>query len=248
MKMPCVIRFRLVTQVLLAIFCLLVSPAQAQQCRLALVLALDVSGSVNEAEYNQQITGLVAALSDPDVRSLILFSTDAPVSLAIYEWSSRNHQYVIQPWISLDGPGALDRAITRIRSHQKVRAGLRTAMGTALEFGAAMLAQQSHCWQHTIDVSGDGKNNIGVTPQELYRAPVFAGITVNALVVGNPNNTSSEGTSLTPQSLKDYYETEVIHGPEAFAMIAYGYGDYARAMRRKLLRELSFPVLGRMVD
>lgn len=227
-----------------SLYVVMASPVQAQQCSIALVLALDVSGSVDEAEYNQQITGLAAALNDPDVRSLIIFSADAPVSLAVFEWSSRNHQYIIQPWVSLNGPGALDRAITRIGSHQKVRAGLKTAMGTALDFGAAMLDQQSHCWQRTIDVSGDGTNNIGVSPQDVYRDPAFDQITVNALVVGNPSNTSDDGTDLSPEALRHYYEAEVIHGPQAFAMVAYGYDDYARAMQRKLMRELALPVLG----
>lgn len=235
----------LIIRTIFAGLCVLMAPSvQAQQCSIALVLALDVSGSVDEAEYNQQINGLATALNDPEVRSLIIFSADAPVSLAVFEWSSRNHQYIVQPWISLDGPDALDRAIARIRAHQKVRAGLKTAMGTALDFGAAMLDQQQHCWQHTIDVSGDGTNNIGVSPKDVYRGPAFDHITVNALVVGNPSNTSDEGTNLSPEALRDYYETEVIHGPQAFAMIAYGYSDYARAMQRKLMRELAMPVLG----
>ena len=227
-----------------AIVLLFAKPAVADQCRLALVLALDVSGSVNDVEYNQQINGLAAALNDPEVRSLILFSADAPVALAVFEWSSRNHQYIIQPWISLRGPAELDQAILRIRGHQKVRAGLKTAMGTALEFGAAMLDQQASCWQHTIDVSGDGKNNIGATPQDVYRSGLFDRITVNALVIGHPNEDAVDGFDLTPQALREYYDAEVIRGQNAFSMVANGYGDYAAAMQRKLLRELAFPVLG----
>lgn len=222
----------------------LTQAANAQSCRIALVLALDVSGSVNPTEYVQQVDGLAMALNDPDVRSLILFSADAPVSLAVFEWSSRNHQYIIQPWISLDGPAALDQAIARIRSHRKVRAGLKTAMGTALSFGADWLEQQPHCWQKTIDISGDGKNNIGMSPQDVYRTGRFADITVNALVVGDPANMVSEGTSLTPEALREYYETQVIRGPNAFAMIANGYPDYAAAMQRKLMRELALPIFG----
>ncbi len=222
--------------------------AEAQSCRLALVLALDVSGSVSAAEYTQQVDGLATALNHPDVRSLILFSADAPVSLAAFEWSSRNHQYVIQPWISLDGPAALDRAITQIRSHTKVRAGLKTAMGTALLFGASLLEQRAHCWQKTIDLSGDGKNNIGLSPADAYGEPAFDNITVNALVVSDPANTSLVGSSLSPDALRQYYEAEVIHGPRAFAMVADGYPDYARAMQRKLMRELALPVFGQMTD
>ncbi|MFV2054447.1 DUF1194 domain-containing protein [Aliiroseovarius sp. YM-037] len=222
--------------------------AQAQSCRHALVLALDVSGSVNSTEYAQQVNGLAAALNDPDVRSLILFSADAPIAVTVFEWSSRNHQFVIQPWISLDGPAALDRVIARIRSHQKVRAGLKTAIGTALSFGAVLLEEQEQCWQRTIDVSGDGTNNIGITPTEAYRTGAFDGITVNALVVNDPASTTIAGTSSSSEALKNYYEDEVIHGPLAFTMVANGYADYAAAMQRKLMRELSPPIFGELRD
>ncbi len=218
--------------------------ATAQQCRQALVLALDVSGSVDEAEFAQQINGLAAALDDPEVRSLILFGADAPVMLSVFEWSSQNHQYLIQPWVRLDSPAALDGAIARIRTHRKVRAGLKTALGRALEFSAALLTQQPRCWRHTIDVSGDGKNNIGPEARDLYALRMFDRVTVNALVVGDPGRDDGLGAGITTAELLAYFEQDVIHGPDAFTMVAQGYGDYARAMRRKLMRELEFPVLG----
>ena len=218
--------------------------AAAQQCRQALVLALDVSGSVDQAEFSQQVNGLATALDDPEVRSLILFGADAPVMLSVFEWSSQNHQYLIQPWIRLDGPAALDEAIARIRSHRKVRAGLKTGMGRALEFSAALLAQHPRCWRHTIDISGDGKNNIGPAPSDLYQLRMFDRVTVNALVVGDPNRDDGSSAGITSAELRAYFEEEVIHGPDAFAMVAEGYGDYARAMRRKLMKELEFPQLG----
>lgn len=211
-----------------------------------MVLALDVSGSVNETEFNQQVSGLAFALNDPEVRNLILLGSGPPVKLAVFEWSSRNHQYLILPWTTLDTGEALDRAILRIRQHQKVRAGLRTAMGTALTHAAALLEQQSDCWQHTIDVSGDGENNIGLTPQEVYRAFDFDRVTVNALVVVDSRTEVGETINQSADMLADYYWSEVIHGPDAFAMIAEGYGDYARAMRLKLIRELSPLILGQL--
>lgn len=215
--------------------------AHAQPCRLALVLALDVSGSVNSAEYAQQVNGLAAALNDRDVRALVIGGTGAAVSLAVFEWSSRNHQYVIQPWITLDSHVALDSAILRIRSHRKIRAGLKTALGTALSVGATMLQDKTNCWQSTIDVSGDGKNNIGPSPADAYRLPEFERITVNALVIGDPSDAPRANSK---QALLDYYEREVIHGPGSFAMMANGYEDYTNAMRRKLMKELALPVLG----
>lgn len=223
-----------------------VGAAHAQSCRQALVLALDVSGSVNATEYQQQVNGLAAALNDPDVRDLILAGVDAPVTLAVYEWSSRNHQYVIQPWIRLDGPAALDAAIARIRAHQPVRAGLKTALGTSLTFAAGMLDQQSNCWQRTIDVSGDGRNNIGPTPAQAYALDGFAEVTVNALVVGDPIGSAVAGGGQDSEDLRQYFEDHVIRGPQAFALIANGYADYAGAMRAKLIRELTLPMLGQL--
>ena len=224
------------------IWLFLSTAAQAEGCRQALVLALDVSGSVNEIEFAQQVNGLAAALNDPEVRQLILLGAGPPVKLAVFEWSSRNHQYLIQPWITLDSHDALDRAILRIRSHRKVRAGLRTALGTAMTFAKSLLEEHPDCWQHTIDVSGDGQNNIGSDPQQIYRALDFDRVTVNALVVVDPNAEQSE----SKLALEEYYRTEVIHGPNSFAMIANGYVDYARAMRLKLIKELSPIVLGRL--
>lgn len=216
---------------------ILLAAGPALACRQALVLALDVSGSVDATEYRQQVSGLALALSDPDIRQIILSDTGNPVDIMVFEWSSRNHQYVILPWTRLDGAGALDSAIARIQSHRKIRAGLKTALGTALGFAHTMLGQKPDCWQHTIDVSADGYNNVGPAPQTIYSAG-FARITVNALVVGKPGPDSRSG------ALLDYFETDVIRGPGAFAMVANGYGDYARAMKLKLIKELAPPVLG----
>jgi hypothetical protein len=224
---------------------LVARPALAQDCRLALVLALDVSGSVNEIEYRQQLEGLGAALDDPEVRRLIL-SGGAHVNLAAFEWSSRNHQFIIQPWIRLDSHAAIDTAAARIRTYQKRRAGLKTALSTAMLFAAEMLRDQGRCWKHTIDVSGDGRNNIGPELAQVYGVQAFAGVTVNALVVGDPTASrrrSAEGNP-TKEELLGYFRDTVIRGPGAFALIAEGYPDYARAMRMKLLRELRLPVLG----
>lgn len=216
----------------------------AWSCRQALVLALDVSGSVDATEYQQQLTGLAAALDHPDIREIILANTDNPVTIMVFEWSSQNHQYVILPWIRLDGRNALDAAIERIQRHRKIRAGLKTALGAALVFGQSMLQQKPECWQHTIDVSGDGYNNAGLAPETVYGAG-FARTTVNALVIGKPEAASEEGPGIASGDLLTYFENEVIRGPGAFTIVARGYGDYARAMKLKLARELEMPVLGR---
>ena len=232
-------------RVLIFLFFLSPFAGFAQECRLALVLALDVSGSVNDREYRLQISGLAAALNDPDVRQAILGGGGAHVDLAAFEWSSQNHQFIIQPWVTLDSHAAIDGAVARIGAYRKQRAGLKTALSTAMLFAGELLRGKSECWEHKIDVSADGPNNIGPPVSESYRADTLAGVTVNALVVGSLGD-AEPGTleALEDKDLRQYYEREVIRGPGAFAMIARGYPDYARAMREKLLRELAPAAIG----
>lgn len=226
-----------------AAFLLMILTGPAWSCRQALVVALDVSGSVDAIEYQQQVTGMAAALDHPDIRQIILADTENPVTIMVFEWSSQNHQYVILPWTRLDSRNALDNAIERIQSHRKIRAGLKTALGTALAFGQVMLQQKPECWRHTIDVSGDGYNNVGLVPEAIHGAG-FARTTVNALVIGKPEDDSEEGPGTATSDLLTYFENKVIRGPGAFTIVAQGYADYAKAMKKKLERELETPVLG----
>lgn len=232
---------------LTAFFALVVSvtpfAVAAEPCRLALVLALDVSGSVNEEEYAQQLNGLAQALDSPDVRKAVLSGAAAPVKVAIFEWSSRNHQFLVQPWITLDSHAAVDQAVARVLGYRKQRAGLKTAMSTALLYATELLRQQSHCWQHTIDVSGDGENNIGPSLEAVFRSDGFVDVTINALVVGEPDTETPKQIAKKTELLR-YFEQQVIRGRGSFAMIAHGYRDYSRAMKRKLVREISAPIVG----
>ena len=96
----------------------------------------------------------------------------------------------------------LDAAIARIRSHQPMRAGLKTELGTPLIFAAGMLDRQSQCWQWTIDVSGDGRNNIGPTAQQAYSLDGFSRVTVNALVIGDAIGATLDANGQSGQTLR----------------------------------------------
>lgn len=230
---------------LLAVLIFLVpKAADAAPCRLALVLALDVSGSVNETEYRQQLNGLAYALDSVDVRAAVL-GAGATVDLAVFEWSSRNHQFMVVPWATLDSPAAIDRAVARILEYRKQRAGLKTALSTALLFAATLLEERRHCWQHTIDVSGDGENNIGPSLRQVYGSGILSDVTVNALVVGDPADAGADRShAMSRHELVLYFQRNVIRGAGAFTMLAQGYEDYERAMKLKLLREMAVPEIG----
>lgn len=207
------------------------SPVKAEQCRLALALAMDISVSVDEAEDVLQRQGLAAALIAPEVQEAF-FSSPMPVALAVYEWSGRSTQNVVLNWTMIDDVGDLLFASSQVSQSVRSDSGSATAMGYALAYGASLMEQAPQCLFQTIDLSGDGTNNDGYGPQIAYRHFPFQNTVVNGLVI---NAADFEGELF----LIPFFENNVLHGPGAFLEIATGFEDFERAMRKKLKRELS---------
>ncbi|SDE45383.1 DUF1194 domain-containing protein [Limimaricola pyoseonensis] len=207
----------------------------AQGCRQALVLGLDVSGSVDAREYALQRDGVAAALTAPDVAAALLDPAMPPVRLAVFEWSGPGETRLILPWTGIDGAAALSAAARQIRSARRAGFGPTTALGGAMGEGYALLAAQPDCDRHTLDLSADGTSNAGPRPQDTGAAP--PGVTVNALLVAP----EAPGRAAP---LVDYFRAYVIRGADAFVETAIGFDDYEAAMRRKLLRELRALAIG----
>jgi len=224
------------------ILILLAGPVSA--CRLALAMALDVSGSVDQLEYRQQMDGLAQALIDQDVQNAIFAIPDVPVALAIYEWSSSKYQRMIVGWRLMASPDDLQQLAGVLTSWERAPSPEATGLGAALEYGRDLLRSNPGCWQETLDIAGDGKNNDWPIPRELRRAGKLANMRVNALVIGR--DAQGQGHRSPPEvgELAAYFHAEIIQGPNAFVEVALGYQDYARAMKRKLLRELATRPLG----
>ncbi len=214
------------------------SALPANACRLALLLALDVSSSVDQYEDNLQRQGLAAALVAPEVQTAFFGLAD-PVALAVYEWSGRYNQEVLLNWTMIDSPAALQDAAARISASRRSHSEFPTAMGYALGFASGMFDTAPVCATRTIDMAGDGQNNEGFGPLLAYKEFPFEGVVVNGLVV---NAADFEAET----ELIEFYRTQVLRGPGAFLEVAQGFEDYERAMRRKLERELSVPVFGDM--
>ena len=224
---------------------LLADPGTAA-CRQALALGLDVSGSVDAREYRLQIDGLAQALDDPEVRRKLMAMPEAPVRLMVYEWSGPNDQAVLVPWSEIANPAALDGVIETLRQTARRQSTPGTALGQAMAVGAMHLASQESCWKRTLDLSGDGKSNLGPRPKEARRALEDSGITINGLVVGVDDPSIGDIRQSEISELSAYYRSEVIMGPDAFVETALGFADYARAMQRKLIRELDGLVFSRV--
>ena len=228
------------------LFTLLINPSLVlANCRQALVLALDVSGSVDAQEYGLQINGLADALDAPQIRDLILSGGD-PIAITVFEFSSQNHQGLIVPWTDFRNHQDIDQLVNVIRSHTKQRQGLKTAIGRAMQYAGALLNLRPDCVKHTVDISADGKNNAGPYPHDVYCDANFQDVTVNALVVDLPSISVNVTKILSQLEIESYYKTHVIHGPGAFTMPARGYQDYARAMQEKLKRELGTQFFSRL--
>lgn len=210
----------------------LVPTAAEAACRLALLLALDVSSSVDAGEDRLQRAGVARALSSPDVRAALLGIPGAPVALAAYEWSGRFQQFPVLDWTLLESDADILRAAATISGSLRHTDRFPTAIGYALGHAASVFAAAPDCFMRTLDVSGDGVNNDGFGSALAYRNFPLDGITVNGLAVGGD-----------PEVL-NYYRGEVIRGPGSFVEEAADYGDYAEAMRRKLMREIATQVVG----
>ncbi|MBK1636017.1 DUF1194 domain-containing protein [Rhodovulum adriaticum] len=213
----------------------LATQAQAA-CRLALVVALDISSSVNAEEDRLQRAGLAAALTAPEVQQEILSVPGAPVALAVYEWSGRYQQDMVLDWRLLDSPAAIAGAAADIANSRRRYAEFPTAMGFGIGYAAGVFQRAPPCLFQTLDISGDGINNDGFGPDLAYRNFPLAGITVNGLAIG--------GATEDDAQVFRFYREQVIRGPGAFVETARDFTDFERAMRRKLTREMAARVYG----
>lgn len=217
---------------------LVTTTATVAQCRQALALGLDVSGSVDAAEYRLQLDGVARALLDPDVEAALLMIPGAPVRLMVFEWSARNHQRMIVNWTTIQSTDDIARvADILLRTQAAPVENPSTAIGQAMIFGARQLNSQNECWQKTLDISGDGPANIGLHPEEVTDK-VVGDVVINGLVIGpeSPANINKNRHNL--KTLMQYYSDYVLRGAGSFAEPAIDYEDFEEAMRRKLIREL----------
>ena len=216
----------------------LAAPVGAAECRLALVLAMDVSSSVDEAEDTLQRRGLAAALIAPEVEAAV-FAAPLPVAIAVYEWSGRYNQELLVDWTVLQTRADLLGVAETIRRSQRSHNDFPTAMGYALGYGAGLFQRGPDCYRNVLDMAGDGENNEGFPPSAAYAEFPFGGVTVNGLVV----QSSDYNTEI---SLTEYYQKNVLYGPGAFLEVASGFEDYERAIRRKLEREIAPRAVGEL--
>lgn len=208
---------------------LLALPAAAgQRVSLELVLAVDVSLSVNDIEYRLQMEGIAQALQDPDIVRLIR-DHEHGVAVLITQWSGTRRATVPLPWTVMREEPEVFAYASQVTALQRPQLGNYTALGHAISFAVEQIANNGLTGdERTVDVSGDGQNNSGPLPEVARLEAVARQITVNGLAV----------TNIDPR-LASYYAGSVIAGPGAFVIQADDFASFASAFNRKLRRELS---------
>jgi opacity protein-like surface antigen len=215
------------------------SSAQAQDLPvdLELVLAVDVSGSIDEVEAQLQRQGYVMALSHPRVIQAIQGGGYGRIAVTYVEWANSGHQRTVADWTLLS-----DEASAKALAGALAEAPLMTAHWTSIS-GAIDHASQLfdgngfEGLRQVIDVSGDGYNNNGRPAEHAREDAVAMGITINGLPIVNrrPNPWGSAPAA----NLDAYYEQYVIGGPGAFIVVAEDFDDFAAAVLSKLILEIA---------
>jgi len=217
-------------------------------CRQALMLAIDVSASVDFQEYSLQAEGLAAALRDPEVYQAFMGRTEVPVWIAVFEWSSGSYQRVLVDWTAVSGAEILERIARAIETNPLPPEQSTTGIGAAIVFAGELFARGPSCPERTLDISGDGQNNDWPRPEVTRHDPLLSGITINGLVIGADFPIDHELNPNRMGALENYYRARVIKGAGAFVETAEDFNDFGNAMRRKLIRELNTLMVGGVMD
>jgi hypothetical protein len=205
-----------------------------------LILAVDVSWSMDRGEQEIQRNGYVAAFRSPEVQQAITRGNYGKVAVTFVEWAGSFTQNVVVPWTLIDSKESADAFAYRLSVEEPDRER-RTSISGALDFAAPMFAGNGYVGQRrVIDVSGDGPNNQGRPVTEARAEAVAKGITINGLPLMT-SNVSDGGYSNwgSIPNLDKYYADCVIGGPGAFMIPVNDWPQFPEAIRRKLVLELA---------
>jgi hypothetical protein len=217
-----------------------IAVAHAETVDLLLVLAADVSRSIDDVEFNLQRKGYAAAITDPRVLRAISGGRNHAIAVTFIEWSGAADQNVIVDWtVVRDEEAAGGIAATMIAAPRSFLG--RTSISAAIDYSIERIGMApAQADKRIIDISGDGTNNSGRPVTEARDQAVAAGITVNGLAIINTQaNPGYAFHTQPPGGLPKYYEENVIGGPGAFLLQVDNFDTFAESMTRKLVTEIA---------
>jgi hypothetical protein len=211
--------------------------AHAADVDVAIVFAVDFSSSIDPPTADLQRKGHAAALTSPQVTAAIASNYRGCIAITYFEWSSPGRGRIVLPWTRVCKLADAEAAARTISEKgfsgftRRARAG--TSVSSAIDLGAYLLDNfPGKADRKIIDISGNGTNNDGLPVQPSRLNAVAKGYTINAIAI----------PAKEERQLASYFADNVIGGPQAFVISPTGPGDYAIALRRKLVTEISMNI------
>jgi hypothetical protein len=234
---------------LIALLATALAPAAraAEAVDLLLVLAADVSRSVDSTKFKLQREGYAAAIANDRVIDAIRSGRNQRIAVLFMEWSGTSNQKVVLDWTLIDGPKAAQAFADQLLELPRAFAD-RTSISGGIDGAVAQFTRAPFSAERqTIDVSGDGTNNAGRDVAQARNDAVHLGITINGLVIlsetpmpWNPEHTNPPG------GLTKYYRDNVTGGPGSFVIEAKDFNSFGEAIVKKMIAEIAdaTPALG----
>lgn len=218
-------------------------PASAQEMvvDLELVLAVDVSGSVDSYEARQQREGYLSALTHPDVIQAIRANQYGQIAVSYIEWAGVGVQRTVVDWRLIDGEKSAAAFVEELAANPPYRARW-TSISGAIDYAVPMFDNNGFTGtRRVIDVSGDGSNNSGRPVQDARDEAVARGIVINGVPILNDRPQPFDMPTPIEIRLDYYYLDWVIGGPGSFIVTAESFEDFRTAILSKLIREIARP-------
>ncbi|WP_214469532.1 DUF1194 domain-containing protein [Mesorhizobium sp. dw_380] len=208
------------------------SPPEALAVDVELVLAVDISLSMDEKEFALQRAGYVEALRHPDFVQAVRSGNTGRIALAYFEWAGTVRDDAVITWRIIDSADSANSFADKVAA-RPFRSFRGTSISAALAFGAGLFDRTNFAGERSvIDISGDGPNNIGPPVTAMRDAAIAKGVVINGLpILINPSPTFSH--------LDQYYARCVTGGPGSFVLPIHAAAEFSTAIRRKLILEVT---------
>lgn len=204
------------------------TPARAGDVDVALVLAVDISSSVNDDRYRLQMLGYAEAFREPAVVEAIGRGPDGAIAVTLVQWSGYGEYRQTIDWAIIRDAETADRFASAIAETSRPPGG-STSISGAIDFSTRLLRNSGYeTAQWMIDISADGPNNNGRSARAARNEAVAAGITINGLPILSEHPT-----------LDAHFREQVIGGPGAFLVVAESFESFSRAILKKLIVEIA---------
>jgi len=214
--------------------------ARAESVDVALVLAADVSRSIDDGEFQLQRKGYAEGITSPRVLAAIQAGAHHAIAICFVEWAGPEEQLVVAKWsVIRDGEGANDFASILLRAPRSYTG--RTSISAAIDFAVGQLRQSGvEAERRIIDISGDGTSNAGRPVTDARDEAIAKGITINGLAIINER---PEGYFFAhtqpPGGLPNYYKENVVGGTGSFLTVVKNFDSFGDAITNKLLTEIA---------